>query len=592
MPRAPPRKFKLGRRRLANSRRKKREDDGAEGKRKRPEKDGSSAAPSAKPTDRAPPPEVEPRSAYQSLLHALPTSGRFSRIIKQRMREADGLDEEPVSSSDDDDDDDSGSEGETGGDGSGAADGEAAGDDAASEDADDSDDSEPGNEGVAAAAGIAAADATDSDAGESVDEAGASVSADPFTARYLPLPGSDAPAAAELAAAAKAASALALVPAFDLLPAAIGAGDSASALLLSAPPGWDASHLAAVSLKDQAHSTHGLPLPPPRDLVGDDKVKARVAAAWNATYGAETQAIAVKHERMRARLAARAAGAAAAPPPPAAGARAAQHPFTPLQHALWPALNAYADVYFACRSPLNARELRTLSTLHAANHVVKARELVVKHDARLREAAVAARAARIARAVDSAGAAGGDATGSVAGGAAAAAGRKRQRKGAAASATVAAAAAALAAADAEAGEAADGGAGHTGDSGAPPECRDQGFTRPRVLVLLPFRHAALQWVRSLLRLLPGRQVMNRNRFFAVRWRMGGNGWFFVTLTPPPRPHRSTRTRTAASAPRTRTTTRSWPPLRPPRPGQRSGAKVRGRLCAARCSRASRARRGR
>lgn len=59
-----------------------------------------------------------------------------------------------------------------------------------------------------------------------------------------------------------------------------------------------------------------------------------------------------------------------------------------------------------------------------------------------------------------------------------------------------------------------------------PEFRDQGFTRPRVLVLLPFRHSALQFVRSLLRLLLGgcdgasgkerkeRQIINRNRFFS------------------------------------------------------------------------------
>jgi U3 small nucleolar RNA-associated protein 25 len=49
-----------------------------------------------------------------------------------------------------------------------------------------------------------------------------------------------------------------------------------------------------------------------------------------------------------------------------------------------------------------------------------------------------------------------------------------------------------------------------------PEFRDQGFSRPRVLVLLPHRHSALLFVRSLLRLLTDgneRQVANRRRFF-------------------------------------------------------------------------------
>lgn len=53
----------------------------------------------------------------------------------------------------------------------------------------------------------------------------------------------------------------------------------------------------------------------------------------------------------------------------------------------------------------------------------------------------------------------------------------------------------------------------SGSGDAEEDGHDSGFTRPRVLVLLPFRHSALQWVRSLLRLLPGRTVHNRNRFF-------------------------------------------------------------------------------
>lgn len=47
--------------------------------------------------------------------------------------------------------------------------------------------------------------------------------------------------------------------------------------------------------------------------------------------------------------------------------------------------------------------------------------------------------------------------------------------------------------------------------------RDQGFTRPKILILLPFRSTALQWVTSLLALFPPStqaQTENKSRFFS------------------------------------------------------------------------------
>lgn len=46
----------------------------------------------------------------------------------------------------------------------------------------------------------------------------------------------------------------------------------------------------------------------------------------------------------------------------------------------------------------------------------------------------------------------------------------------------------------------------------PPDTQDQGFTRPSVLILLPFRSSAHRWGESLLSHLPHHQVENRSRF--------------------------------------------------------------------------------
>jgi hypothetical protein len=399
MPRrgAPSGRFKLGRRRLANKKRKARENEEGVGKRRRDEE------PSARESIPAPPATEQPlrakseeshrtaHDAYAQLLSALPTSAKYSRLFKQRMRDADGLDEEESEDGDSGDSDNgnsveissegSASESENDAAGSRSSTSGEEGDSVLSE-ADTLQDADILSNGAAPAAislhRTASASVVLAEGDGDGDELPPHLSADPFIARYMQGDGETAspPTMQPLA--------MEPVPSFSLAPPGVGAGDIATALLLSAPAGFDTSFLAAVSADAvKRDAIRGLPLPPPHDLVGDSKVKARVAAAWLSTYGAETQALAVKHARMRARLAARAAkqqaatshtGTAAAAQASAAAASAAlkeQHPFTPLQHVLWPAVNSYTDVYFAARTPANARELRTLSVLHAVNHVVK-----------------------------------------------------------------------------------------------------------------------------------------------------------------------------------------------------------------------------
>ncbi|GJJ06203.1 hypothetical protein Clacol_000392 [Clathrus columnatus] len=48
----------------------------------------------------------------------------------------------------------------------------------------------------------------------------------------------------------------------------------------------------------------------------------------------------------------------------------------------------------------------------------------------------------------------------------------------------------------------------------PPDIQDQGFTRPSVLILLPFRSSAQRWGEALLSHLPNHQVENRSRFMS------------------------------------------------------------------------------
>eukprot|EP00741_Cyanophora_paradoxa_P004256 tig00000789_g4132.t1 len=99
-----------------------------------------------------------------------------------------------------------------------------------------------------------------------------------------------------------------------------------------------------------------------------------------------------------------------------------------LQAALLANLSSYKDVFFAGRDSSHARHTVDTLALHVVNHVMKAKDIILRHNRKI----------KLAQA-------------------------KKQEA---------------------------------------PDFRDQGFTRPRVLVLLPFKNSAYAFVHAILRLLP------------------------------------------------------------------------------------------
>jgi hypothetical protein len=168
---------------------------------------------------------------------------------------------------------------------------------------------------------------------------------------------------------------------------------------------------------------------------------------------------------------------------------------SPLQRLVLDNALDYRDMVLPVEAPRNMSQLRTALALHVASHLQRARNRVIKHDSQLRSAAAARRVKRLATAVDSVKPAAGGASQGGEGGHLVAA---------------------------EAANAAANGASATGVGAAdgveeeeldPEALRDQGVARCRVVVLLPFKHMALQFVRCLLTLLrPGRTVHHMKRF--------------------------------------------------------------------------------
>jgi hypothetical protein len=203
-------------------------------------------------------------------------------------------------------------------------------------------------------------------------------------------------------------------------------------------------------------------------------VKKSLVRAWQATYGSEpstTLSLNTKH----------------------LSTIPSEHQnLTPLQYSLWKPLSSYRDIIFNLRTFDNARELRTLSALHVANHLLKARKVVNGHDRLIKEALMKVEEAKREKVLQK------DAL-------------KQGKKDHIKDSLLL---------EEEGNSGASSGHLKSTTSAEPvvtvPEFRDQGFSRPRVLILLPHRHSALLFVRSLLRVLTEgseRQVANRKRFF-------------------------------------------------------------------------------
>ncbi|KAJ0399186.1 hypothetical protein P43SY_004349 [Pythium insidiosum] len=124
----------------------------------------------------------------------------------------------------------------------------------------------------------------------------------------------------------------------------------------------------------------------------------------------------------------------------------------PLEHALFTQMSSYADILFAGQTYELTTPLRRLTAMHVVNHVLKARDTVTRNNERL---------------------------------------RKRQHKS-------------------------DGGgeSATSAEDEDETEYRDQGFSRPTVLVLMPLRSSAYAFVQELLKLLPSTVSMfhNKDRF--------------------------------------------------------------------------------
>ncbi len=251
------------------------------------------------------------------------------------------------------------------------------------------------------------------------------------------------------------------------------------------------------------------PYPPARaNFAAGYRLKPRVASRW-----AVVQQAAAKKNRHRRQLR-NAAG------------------LTPLQETLFPALNAYSDLVFTDRrlaTPAQKREglsgsadeLRELLALHIVNHVTKARDAVSNNTAHIRRWRETMKQERNAKQISRAIEADGNGTAAAAAAAARSGKSKKRRRKEDNKRSLEAAKAALAgktplrslnAVDVQA--SVDGGATEGAASNAPPEHRDQGLSRCKVLVVLPTRACAERFVRTVLSLLPRavKTVHSKKRF--------------------------------------------------------------------------------
>ena len=191
-----------------------------------------------------------------------------------------------------------------------------------------------------------------------------------------------------------------------------------------------------------------------------------------------------------------------------------------LQSLLLPALTGYRDMLYCGWRDEDAEEIRRSYALHALNHALTSQRRVVRHTARLRKAAEEARVAEaLARSEKKAAANGGTASGddgekteAAAMNGGATTGRKppRRKNGGAEGAETPACSPAAPVASTAAGKERS-----TVDEKLESDewQRDQGFTRPKVLILLPFRGVAHEVVETMIGLLgPKTVAVNKARF--------------------------------------------------------------------------------
>ncbi|KAJ3234014.1 rRNA-binding ribosome biosynthesis protein utp25 [Chytriomyces hyalinus] len=140
----------------------------------------------------------------------------------------------------------------------------------------------------------------------------------------------------------------------------------------------------------------------------------------------------------------------------------------PIQQSLFPIMNTYADVLLTTQTRENEVDMRQTYCLHTVNHVLKTRDRVLKNTARLNAAALAS--------------------------------SSKDTSGEVAEATP------------EEVEDEDEDAGDVERNGNVIEYRDQGFTRPKVLILIPFKNIAFEVIETIIKLSGASQVENKSRF--------------------------------------------------------------------------------
>ncbi|PVV04569.1 hypothetical protein BB560_000934, partial [Smittium megazygosporum] len=114
-----------------------------------------------------------------------------------------------------------------------------------------------------------------------------------------------------------------------------------------------------------------------------------------------------------------------------------QNYMTEFQQKMFTLFNSYKDILFSGRTYLNSKELISVYSLHALNHILKTRDRIVKHNVTLSK---------------------------------------------------------------------------NDASEKNLEIRDQGFTRPTVLVVLPYRNQAHQFIKNLIKLVHPVKIINQDRF--------------------------------------------------------------------------------